>query len=147
MIALFNAKPGDSIRDLRYTILCKKVSSAKSFATPERLSPTASFHSLRCYFQGMMWMSTADGMEVTEWGWNCQDNSLIPVMLDSNPAPDALLKMIHWNYSTGYNSLRYCHRKQGLNCFQACGRCQDNNIGYMKEGIASDDETEEEIEM
>ena len=42
MIALFNAKPGDSLRDLRYTILCKKVSADKSFATPERLSPTAS---------------------------------------------------------------------------------------------------------
>ena len=42
MIALFNAKPGDSLCDLRYIILCKKVSAAKSFATPERLSPTAS---------------------------------------------------------------------------------------------------------
>ena len=42
MIALFNAKPEDSLRDLRYTILCKKISAAKSFATPERLSPTAS---------------------------------------------------------------------------------------------------------
>ena len=47
-----------------------------------------------------MWMGTADGMEVTEWGWNCQDNSLIPVMLESNPAPEALLKIIHWNCST-----------------------------------------------
>ena len=95
-----------------------------------------------------MWMSTADGMEVTEWGgWNCQDNSLIPGMLDSNPAPEALLKMIHWNCFTGYNSPRCSHRNQGLNCSQACGRCQDNNIGNMKEGIASDDKTEEEIEM
>ena len=33
-------------------------------------------------------------------GWNCQDNSLTSVMLDSNPAPEALLKMIHCNCST-----------------------------------------------
>ena len=96
----------------------------------------------------MLWMGTADGMEVTEWGCNCQDNSLITVMLDSHPAPEALLKMIHWNCSTGYSSsLRCSCRKQGLNCSQACGRCQDDNIGNMKEGIASDDETEDGIEM
>ena len=95
----------------------------------------------------MMWMGMADGMEVTEWGWNCQDNSLIPVMLDSNSEPEALLKMIHCNCSTGYSSLRYSYRKQGLNCSQSFGRCQDDDCGYLKEGIASDDETQDEIEM
>ena len=80
-------------------------------------------------------------------GWNCQDNSLIPVMLDSNPAPEALLKMIHCNCSTGCNSIRYSCRKQGFNCSQACGRCKDDNCGNMKDGIETDDETEDEIEM
>ena len=65
MIALFNTKLGDSLRDLRYTILCKKVSAVKSFVTPERPLTTVSttkFHSLRCYFQVMLWMGMADGM-------------------------------------------------------------------------------------
>ena len=97
-------------------------------------------------FPGKVVMGMADGMEVTEWGWNCQDNNQIPVMLDSIPAPEALLKMIHCNCSTGYSSLR-CSRKHGLNCSQACGRCQDDNCGNMKKGIASDDETADEIEM
>ena len=119
------------------------MSEAKSFVTPERLPATAS----ATKFQVMLWMGMADGMEVTEWGWNSQDNSLIPVMLDSNPAPEALLKMIHSNCSTGCSSLRCSCRKQRLNCSQACGRCQDNNCGNIKEGIASDDETEDEIEM
>ena len=95
----------------------------------------------------MLWMGMADGMEVTEWGWNCENNSLIPIMLDSNPVPEALLKMIHYNCSTGYSNLRCVCRKQGLNCSLAYGRCQDDNCGNMKEGIASDDETEDEIEM
>ena len=76
------------------------MSEAKSFVTPERLPATASatkFHSLRCYFQVMLWKDMADGMEVTEWGWNYQYNSLIPVVLDSNPALEALIKMIHCN--------------------------------------------------
>ena len=95
----------------------------------------------------MLWKGMADGMEVTEWEWNCQYNSLIPVVLDSNPAPEALLKMIHSNCSTGCSSLRCSCRKQRLNCSQACGRCQDDNCGNMKEGIEPDDETEDEIEM
>ena len=114
MIALFNGKRGDSLRDLRYTIHCKKVSAVKGFVTPGRPPPIASatkFHSLRSYFQVMMWIGMADGIEVTEWGWNCQDNNLTPVMLDSNPAPEALLKMIHCNCSTGCSSLRCSCRK------------------------------------
>ena len=39
MIALFNAKPGDSLRELRYTILCKK------------LSAKASLHPKDCHLQ------------------------------------------------------------------------------------------------
>ena len=142
MIALFNAKPGDSLRDLRYTILCKKVSAAKSFD----IRKTATY-SLR--HEISLSEVLYGGHRMGNWGWSCQDNSLIPVMLDSNPAPEALLKMIHCNCSTGCSSLR-CRcscRKQGLNCSQAYGRCQDDNCGHMKEGIASDDETEDEIEM
>ena len=126
MIASFNAKPGDSIRDLRNNILCKKVCAAKSFVTPERLPPTISatkFHSLRSYLQVMLWMDMADGMEVTEWGWDLQGNSLIPVMMDTNPAPEAILKMIHCNCSTGCSTHKCSCRKQGLNCSHVCGRC------------------------
>ena len=114
VIALFNEKRGDSLRDLRYTILCEKVSAVKSFVTPGRLPPTASatkFHSLRSYFQVMMRIGMADGMEVTKWGWNCQENNLTAVMLDSTPAPEALLKKIHCNCSTGCSSLRCSCRK------------------------------------
>ena len=128
MIALFNAKPGDSLRDLRYNILCKKVCAAKSFVTPETLPPTVSatkFHSLRSYLQVMLWMDMADGMEVTEWGWDLQGNSLIPVMMDTNPAPEAILKMIH------------------CNCSHVCGRCQEHNCDNMREWVASDDDNEE----
>ena len=83
----------------------------------------------------------SDGMDVTEWGWNCQGNSLIPVMVDTKPAPEALLKMIHCNCSTGCSTLRCSCRKQGLNCSQACGRCQDDICDNMNEEVASDDES------
>ena len=80
-------------------------------------------------------------------GMDCQDNSLIPVMMDANPASEALLKMIYCNCSTGCSSLRYSCRKQGLNSSQARGRCQENNCDNVSERIASDDETEDKTEI
>ncbi len=54
MAILFGGKDTESLESLRYSMFTKKVSSAKSFVTPERLPPTATstkFHSLRVYYQ------------------------------------------------------------------------------------------------
>ena len=146
MIALFNAKPIDRLSDLRYNILCKKVCAAKGFVKPERMPPTVSatkFQSLRSYLQVMLCMDIADGMEVTEWGWDRQGNGLIPVIMDTNPAPEAILKMIHCNCSTGCSTHKCSRMKQGLNCSHVCGRCQEHNCDNMGEWVASDDDNEE----
>ncbi|KAG0719952.1 hypothetical protein GWK47_049433 [Chionoecetes opilio] len=62
MVALFGGKPGDNLSAMRYSSLCRKVGSAKSFITPERLPPTSSatkYHALRSYLQVMLWMDNA----------------------------------------------------------------------------------------
>ena len=97
MAVLFGGKCTESLASLRYNILVKKVSSAKSFVTPERLPPTASstkFHCLRAYYQIMVWTEQEGDMDVTNWGWKLEENSLIPIMSEMNAAPDILLKMI-----------------------------------------------------
>ena len=45
----------------------------------------------------MQWMSKSDALNSTEWGWDVQRGKLVPLMMDLNPAPDKLLKMIHCN--------------------------------------------------
>eukprot|EP00794_Sanderia_malayensis_P002032 gene2032-2311_t len=55
-VDLFGGKPNDTLSSLRHFIFTKKVATAKSFVTPERLPPTSSateFHSLRVYYQVM----------------------------------------------------------------------------------------------
>ena len=62
MVDLFGGKPKDTLSLLRHINFTKKVASAKAFVIPERLPPTSSatkFHSLRVYYQIMVWM----GME------------------------------------------------------------------------------------
>lgn len=95
-VALFNGKPGDSLPAMKYSTLCKKVSAAKSFVTPDRLPPTSSatkYHALRCYHQVMQWIDRDTIVDPTYWRWNSNNNNLDHVLMDRPPTLEALLKM------------------------------------------------------
>lgn len=142
MVALFNGGTSESLESLRYGHLCKKVASAKTFVTPERLPPTNSatkYHARRSYLQVMQWMGHSDNMDPANWGWDIQEDKLTPVMMDNKPAPDILLKMIHCNCSAGCNTLRCSCKKYGLECTGACGPCQDGNCENMNHGPTLDE--------
>ena len=147
MVAFFSGKPGESLSEIRYSTLCKKIGAAKSFVAPERLPPTSSatkYHALRCYLQVMQWMDRGESMDQTEWGWQRDVDNLVPVMMDNAPAPEALLKMIRCNCSSGCHTFRCTCRKHGLNCSRACGPCQDGQCDNMREEAASDDDNDDE---
>lgn len=75
---------------LRHNIFCKKVASASSFVAPERLPPTESATKLHCrrvYYQIMIWMGKAEGINAKNWGWNLLDNKFIPIISRMNVAP------------------------------------------------------------
>ena len=143
MVALFGGKPADNLSAMRYSSLCQKVGSAKSFVTPERLPPTSSatkYHVIRTYLQVMLWMDNGEAMDTTEWGWELQNNSLVPVMMDTSPAPETLLKIIHCNCSGGCSTFRCTCKKHGLICSRVCGPCQEGHCDNMSEEAVSDDE-------
>ena len=132
---------------LRYSVLRKKVATAKTFVNPERLPPTTSvtnFHSRRTYLQVMQWMCKADGMDPTEWGWKVQGDTLVPLMMDTSPAPDALLKMVRCGCTAGCSTLKCSCKKHGLECTTACGHCQyqGNCDNMVQEPVSEDDEIE-----
>jgi len=134
MVSLFNGTKSDSLASIRYSYLCKKVATAKTFVTPERLPPTNSatiHHARRTYLQSMVWMGCSENMEPTKWGWDLQGDKLIPVMMDNTPAPDVLLQMIHCNCVGGCNTLSCSCKKYALECTAACGSCQDGNCENM----------------
>ena len=127
MVSLFNGGKSDSLASLRYSFLAKKVATAKTFVTPERLPPTTSatnIYSRRSYLQAMEWVGKNDGMQPTEWGWAVQVDTLVPLMMKDSPAPN---KMVHCNCSAGCSSMRYGCRKHALECTRACGNCQDGD--------------------
>lgn len=127
MVLLFGGKPTDSLATLRYNVLNKKVASATCFVTPERLPPNASatkFHSRRCYYQIMTWLGMETGLDAKDWGWKCENDQYQPVMSDTPPAPDSLLKVVHCSCNTACTSRRCTCRGYGLQCTSACGPCQ-----------------------
>ncbi len=116
MIELFNGKQTDTLESIRYSFLSRKVATAKSFVTPERLPPTVSatnLHSQSTYLQVMVWMGIGDAMDPTNWGWGLQDNKLTPIMTKKIPAPESLLKVVRCNCTTGCVTLRCSCRKYG----------------------------------
>ena len=71
MAVLFGGKGTDSIATLPYNIFSKKVVSASSFVSPERLLPTESatkLHCRRAYYQVMVWAGKEEGMDPRNWG-------------------------------------------------------------------------------
>ena len=146
MVSLFNGGKSDSLASLRYSFLAKKVATAKTFVTPERLPPTTSatnLHSRRTYIQVMEWLGKNDGMQPTEWGWAVQGNKLVPLMMKDSPAPNSLLKMVHCNCSAGCSTMRCGCRKHALECTRACGNCQDGDCDNMAHKRVSDDDEDE----
>ncbi|KAJ8341530.1 hypothetical protein SKAU_G00338210 [Synaphobranchus kaupii] len=96
MAILFGGKCTDSLVTMRYNIFSKRVVSASSPVTPERLPPTESttkLHCRRAYYQIMVWMGKEEGMDAMNWGWNLQDDRFIPLMTNMNAAPESLLKI------------------------------------------------------
>ena len=149
MVDLFGGKSKDTLSSLRCINFTKKVTIAKAFVTPERLPPTSSatrFHSLRVYYQIMVWMDMANDMNPTDWGWKEESRQLIPVMTEKNAAPDELLKVIHCNCSAGCKSSRCTCRRYGLPCTAACGPCQTENCDNPNNTQDIDNEEDDDTE-
>ena len=72
MLAIYIGRKTDDLSNLRCSVLCRKAISSKTYVTPERLPPTESatkYHSMRVYFQIMVWMGKAGDKDSTNWGW------------------------------------------------------------------------------
>ena len=105
MAVLFGGNDTDSLATMRYNIFSKKVVSASSCVSPERLPPTES--ATKLYFRA----GKEEGMDPRNRAWNLQYNRLVPVMSTMNAAPDNLLKIIHGNCSTACKTLRCSCRR------------------------------------
>jgi hypothetical protein len=145
MAVIFGGNSTISLAALRYQILTKKVTSAKSFVKPERLPPTESstkYHCMRSYYQIMTWMGMAGEMNPENWGWKLVNDELVPIMCNMNAAPDCLLKIIHCSCTTGCGGKRCSCRRYGLPCSFVCGSCQVTHCDNSYDVLQNNDDNE-----
>ena len=101
--------------------------TTKGDTLPGKLPPTpraAYYHSLRVHLQAMTWESMGEiNLDLLEWSWKLNENSLVPIMADLDPAPSHLLQFVRCKCKTKKRcstSLYSCH-KHGLKCVSSCG--------------------------
>ena len=79
----------------------------------------ARHHSFRVFCQIKQWKG--EEIDPEKWGWNLQENQIIPITTDLSPAMDSLLKVLGCNCKSKCNTLRCLCRKHGLECFAVRG--------------------------
>ncbi|KAH3852488.1 hypothetical protein DPMN_094998 [Dreissena polymorpha] len=77
----------------------------------------------------MVWMGMANNMKPTIW---MENDQLIPIVTQSNPAPDELLQIIHCNWYVGCKSSRCSYRRYRFPCTAVCDPCQTENCDNPK---------------
>ncbi|GBM77030.1 hypothetical protein AVEN_67134-1 [Araneus ventricosus] len=95
-------------------------------------------HSFRTYHQVQQWYGNDQNAE--QWGWNRNNNGLIPVTTLELPAPEILLKLISCKCKKECQKAYGC-RKAGLKCFFICTNCSGTCDNLQ---VPSHDSVEEE---
>ena len=93
------------------------------------LPPTnsaAKYHFYRVYYQVQLWLGN-NNLKATDWGWNLINGKLVPKRMDTDPAPQSLMKIMKCG-CTLYcdNNLCTC-KKYGWFCTELCDNCNSGN--------------------
>jgi hypothetical protein len=131
---VFHGKPPKDLGDLRFDIFSKW--AAAGTIKPEKLPPTigaAAQQSLRVYLHTRDWLvlKTAS-LEIQDYRWKLADQGYGPVPSIDPIEPDYLLTFVSCNCEGNYSTLRCYCKKQGVNCFSACGNCSGNSCKNIK---------------
>ena len=128
-VLLYGGKDDDSLNTLRYVKYLRQLSTSTTAVDPRRLPATASafkFHSMRIYFQVQVWSKLNESVDLvpTDWGWEKNQDLLLPVCTDAAVAPEDLLHVVKCSCKTDCSSARCSCRRNGLYCTASCGECR-----------------------
>ena len=136
-----------------HRILVQKMTSDNSFVVPERISSTEAstkYHSLRTYFQVMVWKGNGQDRTPTQWGWNLgESKDLYPIRFDMSPVPQSLLHVIRCKCKMCCDTFRCTCKAKGWFCSAACGRGQTSRCANVLScaDVESEDEAENTVNI
>ena len=106
-------------------------------------SPRAAvYHGLRVYHQIKVWLPLMNtNCDPMNWGWEMNNGSLSPIMIDVEPGPQDLLEMIRCNCKEPCDKRWLCQRA-GLKCSSSCSEC----LGVFCENAVDEQNIDRETE-
>lgn len=98
-VSMYEGKPSNTLNSLRYINYIQYTATSTKKLQPRKLPPTeksALFHSLHLHLQAMIW-KTLGHCQIDPCSWVCEMKSgtLVPVLINLDPAPEKLLSFVH----------------------------------------------------
>lgn len=129
-VCLYGGRQNEGLDIIRIGKFGSKVAKSRAIVQVQNLPPTpdaAKYHSYRVYYQVQEWMGNAAAMNPESWGWTLQNGRLEARTMDSQPAPEFLLKVIRCQCKGNCGNQRCSCRKHGLQCSSSCTQCKGIN--------------------
>ena len=125
-----------SLDELRYQLYVRSVGNAKLSSTFQlkTLPPTSAAarqHSLRAYITIQQWGGNT-ALDPCDWGWQKNEDGLIPVCSLKEPVPEKLAKLISCGCKTGCGNRCSC-RSLDLVCSVLCTSCNGNDCTNIRQ--------------
>ena len=123
---LYGGKCGMTMNDLRCSLFTKRKGIPPKLKTLPPTDDNLAFHVRRAHFQVMLWKAAAQGkhsvnIDACCYGWEKQNEKLIPVTSHNPPAPSAVMKVIACGCNESACSRMNCScRSAGLSCTAYC---------------------------
>ena len=113
--------------------------TAKDDIQPEKLPPTpraAYYYNLRVYLQIVTWESMGEiSLDPLEWGWELNENSLVPIMTNLDPEPSHLCQFVicKCKIENRRPKIICSCRKHGLRCVSSCREisCENSDVRHL----------------
>ena len=123
LVLLYGDGYAEGLDSLRYKRFCDKVSKSTSPVDPQSLPPTsaaAKYHSLRVYYQVMVWKDFNHDLKPEDWGWYVHDGRLLPLQTDKPAAPSEILDVICCSCTKDCSTKKCTCCKYGLHYTPVC---------------------------
>ena len=127
LVLHYGGSYAEGLYSLRYKRFCDKVPKSISPvdpADPQSLPPTsaaAKYHSLRVYYQVMVWKDCNHDLKPEDWEWYTHDGKLMPLQTDKPAAPSEILDVICCSCTKDCSTKRCPCRKYDLHYMIVCG--------------------------
>ena len=96
----YKGEDTESLSDMRYSKFLNMLTQCAK-VEPSELPPTERavyYHALRVHLQVAQWASlNLHCLNPLDWGWKLENDALVPIKTDLEPAPECLLNFIRCN--------------------------------------------------